>query len=459
MISRRVPIGCAFALGLLAPGCTRILGDFSEAGGSADAGSKVDATKPAGDASRDAPSDVSDATYELGNSPCPGLACDGGLCIVKSDLHHCGTCENDCSLLPHIVESGFTCSLGSCIYTCEPGFADCDNLGSGCINEFSSDPLNCGQCGRSCLGGACVASVCQPAPFFDGTSIGASITDFVTDGTIVAWGNATDDTIDYVGKFGGPNVILANAFSGSPYSPVNLAIANGIVAYTSSDGVNSYVGSAILGAQGSGAIETTLSASTTSGLVFNKSGDDLFFLEFVSDDEIDILSCQPTGASCTTITSVPSVGVGSNLAIDSTPHRAIFGDVGNGAVDVYSFSHDTLAPIPSQPAALWVTTDGTYAYWGSTTSGFPAANPILSVLLSAPTTVNVLLPDSAGPCGGIATDDTFLYFIAGSAVYYVPVGGAAAPTLLATVNAHHIKYASKAVFFDDGVKIYEMAAP
>jgi hypothetical protein len=35
-----------------------------------------------------------------------------------------------------------------------------------CDADLGSDPNNCGRCGRSCLGGGCQASICQPFPIF-----------------------------------------------------------------------------------------------------------------------------------------------------------------------------------------------------------------------------------------------------------------------------------------------------
>lgn len=410
---------------------------------------------PVSDAMSETESDARDATTELGNEPCPGLACDGGVCIVTDDVHYCGTCDNDCTALPHIVSEGVACELGTCIYTCEPGFADCDSQGKGCINEFSSDPENCGTCGHSCAGGTCVASVCGPATFFDGTAISASITDIATDGSSVAWGNATDDSIDFVEMAGGKNVVLS---SSTPYPSLNVALAKGVVEYTLYDGTNAYQGSAKPGATGSGFIVTTLVNSITSGLVFNKTGSTVFLLDDAGG-AIDLLSCPPTSAGCTSLTSLGSTGPGANLAVDSTPHHAVFGDVGNGDVVVFDLGTGTAASIPDQPSAYWVATDGTNAYWGSETSGPTPANPILAAPLTDPTSVTVLLPDTAGPCEGIATDGTQVYFAAGAGVYSVPIGGSTSATLLASGTARHLKYSTKMLFFDDGTRIYELAAP
>jgi hypothetical protein len=453
-VSKAGTIGGSLALGLLSSACLTLVGGFDFLGD--DAGTKPDATTPKPDApSRDAPLDV---TYELGNTPCPGLACDGGLCIVTADPEHCGTCENDCTRLPNIEPTGIACELGSCIYTCKSGFPDCDKTGTGCTDR-STDPVNCGQCGHSCLGGACVASVCGPATFFDGTGIGASITDLATDGTAVVWGNATDGSVDFVEMQGGTNIVLAGATTGAPYPPVNVAIADKLVAYTLFDGVNAYQGSATAGKAGSGVLENTLPMSVASGLAFDKAGDTVFFLQY-SMAEINLASCMPSATGCSTLTSVGSTAMGSNVVVDGTPHHAVFGDIGNRAVIVYSFTHAMATPIPSQPSASWVATDGTNAYWGSTVPGSPPLYPILSASLSNPTSVTSLLTTSAGACTGVATDGTFVYFAAGSGIYSVPIGGATSPKLLtATATARHLKYANKSLFFDDGTKIYVTPTP
>jgi hypothetical protein len=45
---------------------------------------------------------------------------------------------------------------------CVGGTVDCD--GDGMCEELESSPAHCGRCGHSCLGGACLASQCQPFP-------------------------------------------------------------------------------------------------------------------------------------------------------------------------------------------------------------------------------------------------------------------------------------------------------
>ena len=44
---------------------------------------------------------------------------------------------------------------------CTAPTADCDaNPSNGCEVNLSNDPSNCGQCGYTCVGGACQSSAC-----------------------------------------------------------------------------------------------------------------------------------------------------------------------------------------------------------------------------------------------------------------------------------------------------------
>lgn len=75
--------------------------------------------------------------------------CDGG---VRDDPNHCGACGRVC---PHLTGTSVACSAGECVYTCTPGFADCDGdlagpTTNGCEVDLDSDLLHCGDCTTSC---------------------------------------------------------------------------------------------------------------------------------------------------------------------------------------------------------------------------------------------------------------------------------------------------------------------
>lgn len=114
------------------------------------------------------------------NSSCTGFVCDvpfadcTGASGCETDLTsttHCGSCNNDCTALPHIAT--VTCSSASCdITACDPGYGDCD-AGAGCETDVLTDANHCGACSgdpghQPCTGslpgtasGTCTGGVCS----------------------------------------------------------------------------------------------------------------------------------------------------------------------------------------------------------------------------------------------------------------------------------------------------------
>lgn len=91
----------------------------------------------------------------------PNRAC-AGKCTPPNDPTACGAA---CTVCPVPPNAAATCAADACGFTCNAGFGNCDaNPANGCEATFASDPLNCGQCGKSCAGQPCVNGVCQAAP-------------------------------------------------------------------------------------------------------------------------------------------------------------------------------------------------------------------------------------------------------------------------------------------------------
>jgi hypothetical protein len=108
----------------------------------------------------------------------------GPTCGSPWDLHHCGTCDHDCTALPHLgPNSGpeyLGCENGIChAYECATGYAHCSSATTdkACETSLWSDTTNCGGCGVTCgqlpgspgvcHNGACVGEC--PAGFGDCT--------------------------------------------------------------------------------------------------------------------------------------------------------------------------------------------------------------------------------------------------------------------------------------------------
>lgn len=96
------------------------------------------------------------------------FTCNGGFnkcadrCVPPNDPTACGATCAVCPTPPNAVAA---CNAGACAFTCSAGFGNCDaNPANGCEAAFASDPLNCGQCGKSCAGQPCVNGACQAPP-------------------------------------------------------------------------------------------------------------------------------------------------------------------------------------------------------------------------------------------------------------------------------------------------------
>jgi Stigma-specific protein, Stig1 len=90
-----------------------------------------------------------------GRGDCNGSTVDGCEADLNSNLTHCGACGNAC---PARANATTTCTAGSCGFTCNAGFGDCDgNAANGCEQSLTS-PSHCGMCGRACSGGTPMCS-------------------------------------------------------------------------------------------------------------------------------------------------------------------------------------------------------------------------------------------------------------------------------------------------------------
>jgi sugar lactone lactonase YvrE len=102
-------------------------------------------------------------TSDAGATRCPAdqKLC-GGRCIdLDSPAHGCKPSSCEACDVPRAVAA---CVNAECaVASCESGYADCDGQrGNGCELRTTSDSLNCGRCGRSCLGAACQDGRCAP---------------------------------------------------------------------------------------------------------------------------------------------------------------------------------------------------------------------------------------------------------------------------------------------------------
>ncbi len=105
------------------------------------------------------------AACQFGFADCNNDAMDGCETSVSSDPMNCGGCGVSCMGLPNAVAS---CQNAACVLgSCNDGFADCDHSAmNGCEVSTFNDSRNCGGCGNVCPQNLpnCVSGVCGTLP-------------------------------------------------------------------------------------------------------------------------------------------------------------------------------------------------------------------------------------------------------------------------------------------------------
>lgn len=349
-------------------------------------------------------------------------------CVSKS-RPEVGCAAASCTACPVPANSVATCSSGGCASACLADYADCNGSASdGCEKNLQTDGGNCGACGHSCAGDACVAGMCVPKTLAVGQN---DPSDLAVDELDLYWTNTGANQVVRVAKVGGTATIVAS----SQPSPLGIALDDTHVYWTQ----NTTPG-AVVRAPKSGGSPQVIASSQYYAFRLVLSGSTVYFIGDTTSGFVR--SVPKTGG---TVTDLQSASSPKGLAYDGTK---LFWSAWNEIrkADASALAPPTkLSTAESFPAAL--AADESDVFWLDM-----YANKIRKVSKpgGAPTTLASLT--SGTPRGSIAIDATYVYFIdpKGNALRKVPKSGGAATTVAKASDPRGIVVDANYVYWTNG---------
>jgi len=283
---------------------------------------------------------------------------------------------------PAVANATSYCSGGSCEFSCNLDYDDCDGVASnGCEVNVNTDGNNCGTCGHSCCGGACGSGVCG---VYD-TGIYSSIYDVDKDNIYWVYGN-----LNVQPRLGGTSTTIITPSATNNYRNLVYDVKvnkDTIFWSTIEEGSN--------GAQVGGSIFSVPIAGNSN---YSQSYNSIVGTSF---------TISSTHGAWTWYTMEEGTG---HLALDST--RIIWGDNDSGYINWTSYNPPaqqkvTNAPIIDGPVSF--ASDNTYVYVSSSSDKTPLTRTSLT---ASPTTTNFVTSTSTNyNFGHLAIDATNLYYI------------------------------------------------
>jgi hypothetical protein len=313
-----------------------------------------------------------------------------------------------------------------------------------CSDDLTSDKRNCGVCGHSCLGGACVLGRCGSWVIDDA----GDVTQLATDSNYIAWTDGTGD-LDEVSQTGASldrtgAALVPAAGAGPVLGAETLAWVSPVPSIVESSEATAGAGTlAATVPTGTAPRYLGLSADATHG----------WFLAS-SSDGVDLFGCPLTGSSptCSKLVTVASSGTPGGLVVTT---RLVFSLVLQGPAstiicyDLLSGGYNPSFATLTGPGPM--ASDGVNLYWASGSSPSIVIN--YTGVDGGP--VQTLASGISGAVTALATDGTKAYYTTTdgeSAILWVaPIDGSALPEKLyaGAGTIPGIAIAGNAVYFAD----------
>jgi hypothetical protein len=383
-----------------------------------------------------------------GFADCDHNAANGCEVDLTSNALNCNSCGNACPGGSQGTNLAGACVSGSCSLVCAEGWIDCDgNTANGCE---SSTALNCGACGRSCLGATCSLGNCGIIVLGKTQSpIGLAV-----DATSVYWADQASGTVMSAPLAGGKAKIVASGQS----SPGSIATDSVNLYWANNGNGNPYTG-AIMTWPLAGGAAVSLASGEALPAKLAIDGSNVYWVSGAG-----MVKKMPLKGG-TPVTLNLSAGRNDSIAIDATSVYWVNNEV-SGSIKKVALTGGpatTLASGLVNPHDLVV--DGTSVYW--TNYGQLSRNIVDGTVMKMPLaggTPTILASGLAGPYA-IAVDGTFVYWstIGTGGIWKLPLSGGtpvmfAGPDLQGTGNeATAIALDADSVLWTNATSILRLA--
>jgi len=322
------------------------------------------------------------AACQAGECLCPpGTHACADACVDDDSVDHCGASCTSCPTPPN--SAGAACDGTSCSFSCISGLTPC---GAACAN-VQTDPMSCGACGHDCLGGACIAGVCQPVVLTTGQP---DLLFLAVNATDLYWTTDPGAVVTMPIAGGTPRILVS-----SSWSLEGIAIDSTTIYYST------YGGGSIMTLPLGGGVPSTFASGLERPIGVAVDALNLYYADFESGFIFEI---PITGGSATPIvpedTGTAGVAVRSNTLYWASPP---------GVLDEMPVTGGTTSTLGAdQVHAFGIAVDHTTVYWTTLYGG-----NVLSMPMGGGT-VTTLVNGLSAYSSGIAVDDKSIYWCATS---------------------------------------------
>lgn len=299
------------------------------------------------------------------------------------------------------------------------------------LDATASDPLNCGACGHSCLGGGCEAGACQPVAV--SRPQGAPNYLALGPGTIY-WTETSNNSIASAPKMGGNAITLVS--SGQTNAPAGIVVDSERM-YWGSTTYNIGLSSCPLATCGAPTLPTPMLAGTYSGIFNVALADGSVYAPAHGNSQI--IQCPvsaPEDASCSYF--VQNRPAPNGIAVDdSGVYWTEDGQGGNaGAIYMCPLSGCPASPTSvaqGRPNPTFIALDANNVYWLEIQNGMG----VLNQCQKSNCTNVIALASGLGNPQGLAVDSKYVYWVnsvpvgSSGSVQSCTIGDCETPTTLA----------------------------